>query len=447
MSEYTPNEELLALRQEHLLPTIFAYYQKPIQLVRGEMQYAWDSEGKRYLDAFGGIVTISVGHCHPLIVERVKAQLERIQHTTCVYLNEPFARLAAKVAGLAPGKLNKCFFPNSGSEANEMALLLARSHTGRATVIALRHGYHGGTSGVMALVGQHTWKHEVPYAPGVIHAPQPNCYKCSFGLNYPECGVRCAHFIEEVIQTSTPGRLAAFIAEPIQGFGGFVVPPKEYFRIVAKIVRQAGGLFIADEVQTGVGRTGKHWFGIQHWGVEPDIVTMAKGFGNGATIGGLITTDEVAASLKGKLHFATYGGNPCQCTQALTTLEIIEKEKYLKGNVIMGAYLFEGLKGLEKNHSLVGQVRGKGLLLGLEMVKDDAKKTPAAKELAKVMEFTRDAGLLIGKGGLHGNVLRITPPFCITRKDCDFLVNTLDDAFKKAAGKKRKKADKKKSNK
>ncbi|MBM4321818.1 MAG: aspartate aminotransferase family protein, partial [Deltaproteobacteria bacterium] len=386
------SEEILRLRQEHLLPTVFAYYKQPLHLVRGSMQYVWDADGRQYLDLFGGIVTISAGHCHPEIVARLTEQERTLQHTTCVYLSEPLALLARKVAELAPGQLNKCFFPNSGSEANEVAMLLAKSHKRRAEILCLRHAYHGGTSGVLAMVGQSPWRHAVPYVHGIVHVTQPNCYRCPMGLTHPACGLRCAHDVEEAILTSTSGQIAALIAEPIQGFGGFVVPPPGYFATVAAIVRKYGGLFIADEVQTGVGRTGHHWWGIEHWGVEPDIMTMAKGFGNGASIGGVICTDEVAASLSGKLHFSTFGGNPGPATQALATLEIVEREGYLQRNAELGEHLIAGLRETRQRRRLLGDVRGKGLLIGIEVVRDQETKEHGTQECLRVMELLRDKG-------------------------------------------------------
>lgn len=425
------NEEILELRKRYMLPSVFTYYSSPLQIRRASMQYVWDEKGKKYLDFFGGIVTITVGHCHPEIVSKVSEQISSLQHTTCVYLSEPMAKLAEKLAGIAPGKLQKSFFPNSGSEANEIAILLARAWTKRAFIIGLRHCYHGGTGTAMGLVGQYTWKHAVPYVYGIVHAPQPNCYRCSFGLSYPQCNIKCAYDIEELILTQTPGEIAGFIAEPVQGFGGFITPPSEYFKIVHSIIKKYGGVFIADEVQTGVGRTGKYWFGIEHWGVEPDIITMAKGFGNGAPIAGVITTDEIADSLKGKLHFSTFGGNPPQSLQALLTLQIIEREGYIKKAEEYGNYIMKGLCELKERSPFVGDVRGKGLLIGIEIVKDKEKKDYGKDEMTKIMDYTKENGVLIGRGGMYGNVIRITPPYCITTQDCDFLIESLDKAFKR----------------
>ncbi len=429
MSPGLPRDELVRLRRKHVLPSLFTYYSEPLHLVRGSMQHVWDGDGKQYLDFFGGIVSISVGHCHPEIVEGVTRQLQTLQHTTCIYLTEPLVELATKLASLAPGKLNQCYFPNSGSEANEMALLLARNHKRRSEVLCLRHAYHGGTQGTLALVGQSTWRFPMAYPQGIVHLPQPNCYRCTSGGTFPSCGLRCAEEVREVIATSTSGEIAALIAEPIQGFGGFVEPPPGYFARVAEIVRSFGGLFIADEVQTGVGRTGEHWWGISHTGVEPDIMTMAKGFGNGGTIGGLIATDEVAGALAGKLHFNTFGGNPPATLQALLTLQIIEREGYVARNAVLGAELLAGLRQLQERHRLIGDVRGRGLLIGVELVQDRASKAPASQETARVLEETRARGLLLGKGGMYGNVLRLTPPFCITREDAATALGILDEAL------------------
>ncbi len=303
-------QEILLAQKEFLFPAVFHYFKEPLVISHAKDQYVWDADGKQYLDFFGGIVTVSVGHCNDQVNKKVHAQMDKLEHVSTVFSNEPQVALAKKLASITPAGsgLRKSFFTNSGTEANETAILAARCFTGSTEVIALRHSYHGRSSATMGLTGQATWKLGPPQA-GVVHAVNAYCYRCPFGLEYPSCEVKCAQDIEQVIKTTTSGRVAALIAEPIQGVGGFITPPKEYFRIVTEIVRKYGGIFIADEVQTAWGRTGGKWFGIEHWGVQPDIITSAKGLGNGLPIGVTIARPEVADAMKG-VTISTFGGNP-----------------------------------------------------------------------------------------------------------------------------------------
>jgi len=280
----------------------------------------------------------------------------------------------------------------------------------------------------MTLTGQAAWRIGGTQVLGIKHALNPYCYRCPLKLTYPECGIACAEDIEELIKTTTSGRVAAFLAEPIQGVGGFVTPPPEYFKIAVGIVRQYGGLFICDEVQTGFGRTGKHWFGIEHWGVEPDMMTMAKGIANGSPMGVTIATPEVADKLEG-LTISTFGGNPVSCAAALATIQVMEEEASPAHVAEVGAHLRRGLEWLQEKYPLIGDVRGMGLMQGVEMVRDRQTKEPATQEVAHLFEATRERGLLIGKGGLYGNVLRIAPPLIATRDDVDQALEILDHAF------------------
>lgn len=394
------------------------------------MQWVWDVEGNRYLDAFGGIVTISAGHNHPRIKKRVQAWIneDRPQHTTVYYLSEPVVELVERLTNLAPEGLKRAFFTNSGSEANELAILLARQYTGRHEIIALKHAYHGGTTGALSLVAQHTWKWGGPGLPGVVHAAQPNCYRCPWGAKPETCALECAQDVEETILTTTSGKIAGMIIEPIQGVGGFIVPPREYFPRVVEIVKKYGGIYISDEVQTGVGRTGNTWFGVLHNGVIPDLITMAKGLGNGAPIGALLTRDEIAMSMKGKIHFNTFGGDPWATLQAAETLSIIEEENLIGRAAKLGELIMRELSEFQKSSRLIGDVRGRGLMIGVELVKDKKTKAYATEETLEVLEEARNRGLLIGKGGLYGNVIRVTPPLCITEDDAREIVRTLSES-------------------
>jgi alanine-glyoxylate transaminase/(R)-3-amino-2-methylpropionate-pyruvate transaminase len=424
-------DEILALRRQYLNPGILTYYKEPICIVEGHMQYLWDETGRQYLDAIAGIVTVSVGHCHPKITERVREQVGRLVHTTTIYLHPTIVLYARELARRMPrgSGLEVTYFTNAGSQSNDLAILMARLHTGRHDVLTLRNCYHGGSQSALALTAVGTWKYPVAAPSGVKHVVPGYCYRCPFGLTYPACDMKCARSVEDVIRYETCGEIAGFIAEPIQGVGGSVYPPPEYFKIVYDIVRQYGGLCIADEVQTGFGRTGDHYWGFENWGVVPDMVTMAKGIGNGAPLGACTTKREIAAHLAKRLHFNTFGGNPVSVLQGLAVLEIIDEEHIRQNAKEVGGYLKAKLLELQAKHALIGEVRGLGLMLGVELVKDRKTKEPASNETATIAELAKDRGLLLGKGGLYGNVIRIKPPMCITKADCDFLVDCLDECL------------------
>jgi 4-aminobutyrate aminotransferase len=364
------------------------------------------------------------------VTQRVQEQAAKLLHSSTLYPNENHVRLAEKMAEITPGKLQTSYFTNSGTEADETAVMLAKSYTGYQEVIALRHGYSGRSPLGMSLTGQAGWRIGGTHILGIKHAMNPYCYRCPLKMTYPSCGVACAEDVEEVIKTSTSGRVAALIAEPIQGVGGFVTPPKEYFKIVVEIVHNYGGLFICDEVQTGFGRTGDKWFGIEHWDVEPDVMTMAKGIANGLPMGNIITTEEIAQGTVGKgLTISTFGGNPLSTAASLATLEVMEEEATPQHIAEVGDYLRAGLEKLQDKYPLIGDVRGMGLMQGVEMVKDRQTKEPAPEAVVAVFEQTRARGLLIGKGGMYNNVLRIAPPLIATKEHVDEALNILDHAF------------------
>lgn len=401
-------------KQSKFLTGVSNYYQEPVVMVKGDGKYLYDSENRQYLDFFGGILTVSVGHCNAKVNKRIHDQIDTLQHVSTLYPTIPMVELAEKLAEITPGNLQKSFFTNSGTEADETAVLLAQVYTGRSEVIAFRHGYHGRSQLAMSLTAHSPWRNGPTSVPGIKHAHNAYCYRCPFGLTYPSCDLRCAKDVEELIQTTTSGEIAAVLAEPIQGVGGFIMPPPGYFQEVQRIVKQYGGLFISDEVQTGWGRTGKYMFGISHWGVEPDIMTSAKGMANGAPIGWTIATPEVAEAFKG-LTISTFGGNPVSMSAALGTLDIIEEENLVDNAEKVGNLLMDGLVELQKSHSMVGDVRGKGLMIGVEFVREN--KEPAPTLTAAFLEATKKRGLLLGKGGLYGNVIRIVPGLNITPSD------------------------------
>jgi 4-aminobutyrate aminotransferase len=421
-------QEIVLANRECLFPSVFHYYSEPLVLTRAKDQFVWDADGNRYLDFFGGIVTVSVGHCNDKVNRAVHEQVDRLQHVSTVFATEPQAALARKITDIAPGPGWKSFFTCSGTEANETAILAARCYTGSTEIIALRHSYHGRSALAMGISGQASWKAGPAVQPGIAFAHNAYCYRCPFGLTYPSCEVRCARDLEDVIRTTTTGQIAGMIAEPIQGVGGYITPPKEYFPIVAEIVRKYGGVFISDEVQTAWGRTGERWWGIENWGVTPDIVTSAKGLANGFPIGLTAARPEVADSIK-KLTISTFGGGPVPTTAAKAVIDFIEEERLGANAETVGAYLRKGLEELKQKYSLIGDVRGMGLIQALELVQDRESKTPAVTETARVMEAARERRILIGKGGLYGNVVRMTPPLNITRANVDEFLRALDESF------------------
>jgi len=419
--------EINLKKQQYIYPAVSNYFDDPLPLVRGEMQHVWDVEGKRYLDFFGGIVTVSVGHANPRIAAPVKAQMDKLGHTSTLYPHEAMVALAEKIAQITPGRLEKSFFGTSGTEANETAIQSARMHTGNLEIISLRHSYSGRSSLTRSLTGISAWR-KASYEVGIVHAMNPYCYRCPLGKTYPSCEVACAKDIEAVIQSSTCGAIAGMIAEPIQGVGGFITPPKEYFKIAFNIVKQYGGDFIADEVQTGWGRTGKKWFGIEHWEVEPDIITAAKSLGNGYPISVTIATPEVADAFQGP-SISTFGGNPIGSVTAKAVIDLIEEDDLIANCDVAGRYLRERLEELKRCFPVIGDVRGMGLMQALELVVDPVTKEPAAALAAEVLEATRHRGLLIGRGGMYNNVLRMSPPMNIGREDVDEAIRILEESF------------------
>jgi len=422
------SDEVIRKHKEFLWPAVANYYQRPLVADRGSMQYLWDLDGKKYLDFFGGIVTVGVGHCNPKVTSKITAQVDRLQHTSTLYPNEHIVALAEKLAQITPGKLQKSFFTNSGTEANEAAILLARMTSPNYDIIALRHAYAGGSALAKAVTAHANYRRAGIISVGISHAINPYCYRCPLGLKYPDCGVACANDVENLIQTATGGTIAAFIAEPIQGVGGFITPPPEYFKIVFRIVKKYGGVFISDEVQTGFGRTGKKWFGIEQWEVTPDMITCAKSMGNGVPIGATITTAELADRYQGAT-ISTFGGNPVTSVAARAVIEVIEEENLRENCHVVGGYFRSRLEELQEKHPLIGDVRGMGMMQALELVKDRETKEPAPEATNQILERTRENGLLVGKGGLYGNVLRMAPPMNIGKSDVDEAVRLLDKSF------------------
>lgn len=422
-------EEVLSERRHYCTPALLTYYREPIMIVEGHMQYLWDETGRRYLDCFAGIVTISAGHCHPKVTTAAIEQMKHLQHTTTIYLHPNIGNFAKKLAEKMPPGLDVTYFVNSGSDANDLALTMSRLYTGNNDVIALRNSYHGGSPTTMGLTSHHTWKFPTHQSSGIHHAINPDPYRSPFPGTPEEIAAKAATDIEEIIKFSTPGRIAAYIAEPIQGVGGATQGHRSYLAKAYEIARRYGGLCIADEVQTGFGRTGENYWGFQNYGVTPDIVTMAKGIGNGAPLAAVTTRREIAETLKSRIHFNTFGGNPVSMAQGAAVLDAIDEDGLQENCRVVGGFLKDELKKLMNKHVLIGDVRGMGLMLGIEFVRDRASKEPANTETAEILEKAREMGVLLGKGGLYGNVVRLKPPMCMSREDAEYLVHVLDEAI------------------
>ncbi|CAD6211120.1 unnamed protein product [Miscanthus lutarioriparius] len=382
-------------RAEYLSPSLFHFYSKPLNIVEGKRQYLYDEHGRRYLDAFAGIATVCCGHCHPDVVDAITAQSKRLQHSTVLYLNHAIADFAEALASKLPGDLKVVFFTNSGTEANELAILMARLYTGSHDIISLRNSYHGNAAGTMGATAQKNWKFNVIQS-GVHHAVNPDPYRGAFG-NDAEKYVRD---VQEIIEFGTTGQVAGFISEAIQGVGGIVEVSPGYLPLAYEKVRKAGGLCIADEVQAGFARVGSHFWGFETHGVVPDIVTMAKGIGNGIPLGAVVTTPEIAQVLTRRCYFNTFGGNPLCTAGGLAVLMVLEKEKLQENAFVVGSYLKDRLRGLQEKHENMEVLVGKG-------------------------------GFGYGNVFRMGNVFRITPPLCFTKEDADFFVEVMDIALSK----------------
>ena len=408
---------------------------EPIVVSAGKGAVVTDVHGREYVDCFSGISVVNSGHCNTQVVEAAKKQLDLLIHACAyVYYLEPVARLAERLAQISPTGLTKTFFSNSGAEAIECGLKLARKFTKKHEIISLMRSFHGRTFGTLSVTGQANRRSYSmgPYLGSIAFAPTPYCYRCPLGLEYPDCEIQCAKIMDDVVRYSTSNNVAAFIAEPILGEGGIIVPPESYFREVKKILDAYDILFIVDEVQTGFARTGK-MFGIEHYAVTPDIMCMAKAIAAGLPLGACTTRDEIADTFQPGDHLSTFGGNPVCCAAALANIDFIRKEELASRASKIGEYAIRRLEELKKKHEMIGEVRGKGLMLGMELVKDPRTKEPASIETAKIRDFCRQKGVLIGHGGTLGNVLRIQPPLVILEDQIDTVIKAIDQSFNEVA--------------
>jgi 4-aminobutyrate aminotransferase len=424
-------DELLKRHKAVIAEWISLYYDDPIELSHGEGFRVWDSEGNEYLDFFGGIVTTISGHNIPEIVEAVREQAGKILHSSTLYLIENQVKLAEKLISLSPiSGDQKVFFVSSGSEANEAALLFATQHRRSSEVLAMRGSYHGGSFGTMGITGQSTWRPTSRSALDVTYAMPPHHSYSSLYGRYEkgaEFARACAEDMRDLIRTATTGHVAALIAEPVQGVGGFIELPPEYIRGVKEVLDETGILYISDEVQTAFGRTGTHFWGIEESGIEPDMITMAKGLGNGLAIGAVMGRAEIIDSMSGKLHLATFGGNHLSTAGALANLNFILDNDLQKNADEVGGYLKDRLVRMAKESPIVGEVRGRGLMLALEMVGPDGSPNPPAA--VRFLQACRERGVLVGKGGIGANAVRISPPLTITREAAEEAANAFEEAL------------------
>lgn len=416
------------LYDEYMITTMVAGFE-PIVADHASGCTLTGEDGKSYLDCFSGIAVVNAGHGHPRVTAAAKEQIDKLVHCcTYVYYNPRAGELAARLAAVTPGKLQKSFFGNSGAEAIEGALRLAKQFTHRQEIVCLTLSFHGRTQGTLSITGNRGRKKgSGPYSAGIAFAPAPYCYRCPLKLEHPDCGCACAEFIEHVLAYQTAGDVAAFVAEPVMGEGGIVVPPPEYYRLATEIIRKDGALFIADEVQCGFGRTGK-LFAIEHYGVEPDIMCMAKGIADGFPLGAFIARPGVAEAFTPGDHLSTFGGSPVSCAAGLANLAVMQEEDLPGKAAARGQQIMKLLQPLAEKHALIGDVRGKGLMIGIELVKDK-DKTPATKETGAVRTFCREHGVLVGVGGAFGNVVRLQPPLVMSEAEAEQAVATLDKAL------------------
>jgi 4-aminobutyrate aminotransferase / (S)-3-amino-2-methylpropionate transaminase / 5-aminovalerate transaminase len=404
----------------------------PIVIERASGAVITDVNGREYLDCFAGISVVNAGHCNPMVIEAAKKQMDKLVHcASYIYHAQPVGELAEKMAQITPKGLSKTFFGNGGAEAIEGALKLARLYTGKHEFISLQSSFHGRSFGALSITGNWARKKKGgPYATGVSFAPAPYAYRSPWASDPEECARQCAKAIDDIVKFATSNDVAAFIAEPVMGEGGIIVPPANYFKEVKKVLEHYGILFIADEVQSGFGRTGK-MFAIEYYGVEPDILVAAKGIADGFPLSAFTARPEIADAYKPGDHLSTFGGNPVCCAAALANIEFFEKTNLLAHTVETGNYAMSKLRELQKNNSLIGEVRGLGLMIGVELVKD-AQKTPAMAEAEAIRESSFRQGVLVGVGGA-GNVIRFQPPLVITKQQIDHALGVFAKALQEVA--------------
>lgn len=402
----------------------------PIVIEKASGAVVTDVDGREYLDCFAGISVVNAGHCNPEVAAAAKAQIDKLIHcSSYLYHAQPVADLAEKMAEIAPGKnLKKSFFGNGGAEAIEGALKLARLFSGKHEFISLYGSFHGRSWGALSITGNHGRKKKGgPYAPGIAFAPAPYVYRSLWPNDPEECARQCARSIDEIVRYATSNDVAAFIAEPVMGEGGIIVPPPNYFKEVKKVLDHYGILFIADEVQSGFGRCGK-MFAIEYYGVEPDILVTAKGIADGFPLSAYTVRPEIADAYKPGDHLSTFGGSPVSCAAAIANIAFMQRENLPARAAETGNYAMAKLRELQSSNALIGDVRGAGLMIGVELIKD-ADKTPATAEAEALRDLCLKNGLLVGVGGVHGNVVRFQPPLVITKQQIDCAIGIFGEAL------------------
>jgi len=411
--------------------TAFLKAVEPIVIDRAEGATCFDENGKAYIDCFAGISTTNAGHANEAILAAAKAQMERVVHCcSYVYHVKAVADLAEKMAEITPGRLKKSFFANSGAEGIEGAVRLAKRYSNKNEAIALTQSFHGRSYATLSLTGNAGRKRGGgPYMPGVAFTPAPYCYRCPFKIGDPErCDMACAEHLVDVIRCHTSENVAYFVAEPVLGEGGIIPPPADYFKRIKQILDHYEILFIADEVQSGFCRTGK-MFAIEEYGVEPDIMVMGKGIANGFPISCFIAREEIADAFQPGDHLTTFGGNPVSCAAALANIEFMIEMNLAEETARKGEMLQESLKSLEPKNVAIGDIRGKGLMVGIEIVKDPKSKEPAPEEAGKIRSALREKGVLIGVGGAFANVIRIQPPLIISEDELERVTSLLKEVM------------------
>ena len=404
----------------------FVPYKTPTIFKSGSMQYLWDETGKKYLDLLGMNVCISVGHAHPKVTQAVEAQIRELQHVTTMFYHPVPAQFAEElVAKMPKGYDWVVHFTSSGTEAIDLALVMAQHATGNIDMIALRNAYHGATVGAQSLTGIAGFRHNIPLLGGMHHVANPDLYRGVFGGDVEAYVAE----VEAVIKHSTSGKLAGFIAEPIQGYGGIVETLPGYLKRVAELTRARGGIVIMDEVQSGFGRTGDNFWAFEAHDIVPEIVVMAKGIGNGFPLGAVVSQRHIAEKMAGKFTFHTYGASPMACAAGRAVLQVIEEQKMQANSAKMGAALRKVFDRLQQRYEIVGDVRSHGLMLAIELVKDRKSKTPAPEITADIFEKTRDNGLVMSKSGANRNILRMVPPMCIQESDVTQVEVALEKCF------------------
>ncbi|MBN2591479.1 MAG: aspartate aminotransferase family protein [Sedimentisphaerales bacterium] len=428
MSETKPlgPQEIIEKKKKYMIPCVYHFYKNPPQIVRGQGMYLYDSQGKKYLDFYSGVSVNALGHCHPEITDAICKQVKTLQHTTTIYLTEPIVNLAEQMAHVLPGEICKTFFCCSGSEANEGAALLATLYTGRNEFLALQNSLHGRTKLGMSLTGLSFWRTDPNPVGSITHVPAPTCYNCHFGQTYGQCQFQCIQEVENAIQTSTSGKPAAMFVEPIQGNGGIQVPPAEYYSKLRQVLDKYKMLLIADEVQTGFGRTGK-MFAMENWNVIPDIITGGKALGGGTPIGYFSTTEKIAQSYTHP-GASTFGGNPVTAVAALAFLKILKRDCLAERTDKIGQQLMNYLKSFLGKYPFIADIRGKGLMIGIEL--KATEKMDATVLTDTILEKMKDSGFLLGKTGPGRNVLTFMPPLIVAESDIYEIVDALEKIFR-----------------